>query len=101
MKYFFIGDEESAIAFRMAGVETALSTTEQEALTALNTAIADETIAIILITETAAQLIQDVVNQYIFALDFPLICEIPGASGRLPDRMTLHEMANHAIGVKI
>lgn len=101
MKYFFIGDEEAAIGFRMVGVETALVRTAEECLTALESAIKNKEVAIILIVDTTADLIREHVDEYVFTLDFPLICEIPGAGGRIPGRPTLHELATQAIGIKL
>lgn len=101
MKYFFIGDQESAIGFRMVGVETALVHTPEECLEALQSAINNKDIAIILIVDTAAEMIREHVDRYVFTLDFPLICEIPGVKGRTINRPTLHELATHAIGVKL
>ncbi len=101
MKYFFIGDEETAIGFRMVGVETALTRTAEDALSALQKAIEDKEIAIILIVDTVADMIREQVDQYIFTLDFPLICEIPGVNSSEQNRPSLHELATAAIGIKL
>lgn len=101
MKYFFIGDEETAIGFRMAGVETALVHTAEEALDALRKAIENKEIAIILIVDTIADMLREQVDQYIFTLDFPLICEIPGVNSNNQNRPSLHELAAAAIGIKL
>jgi len=101
MRYFVIGDEDAVLGFSMVGVGGTAVTTDDEARRALSSAIADSTIGIIIITERIADRMRSMVDKYIFTRQFPLIVEIPDRSGRAPDRPSLRDMINAAIGIRL
>lgn len=101
MKYFVIGDEDAVLGFQMVGVAGRAARDANEAELAFDAALVDEEVAIVLITEKAANFIRKKVDAYIFAHSFPLICEIPGRGGRDRSKPPLRELANAAIGIKI
>ena len=63
--------------------------------------IGDDSVGIVIITERVADLIRNAVDRYVFTADFPLILEVPDRNGSIPDRPTLRQTANQAIGVSV
>lgn len=101
MKYYVIGDEDTVLGFSLAGVEGESASNPAEAAAAFDTAIANQEIGILAITERVADFIRPRVDRYLFSEAFPLIVEIPDRTGRMPDRPTLRETVNHAIGIQL
>lgn len=101
MDYYVIGDEDTVLGFGMVGVRGREVSTEREANLALDAALEDREIGILIMTERTADLVRDRVEHLLFSEDFPLIVEIPDRSGTLPGRPTLREMVNDAIGIKV
>lgn len=101
MRYFVIGDEDTVLGFGLVGVDGMTVSSEEEAHSAFDQALNDGEIGVVLITERCADLIRTTVEQYLFTGDFPLILEIPDRTGKLPNRPTLRETANRAIGIHV
>jgi V/A-type H+/Na+-transporting ATPase subunit F len=101
MNYRVIGDEEAVLGFGMVGVKGYAVSTKEETAAAFDQAISDADVGIIIMTETAADLIRNRVDRYLFSREFPLIVEIPGRGGRDPNRPGLREMVNKAIGIHV
>jgi V/A-type H+-transporting ATPase subunit F len=101
VRYFIIGDEDAVLGFGMVGVEGRAVETADQAEEAFKTVLKDHSVGIIIITEKSADLIRELVDTYLFSEQFPLIVEIPGREGRDPDRPSLREMVNEAIGIKL
>ena len=101
MKYYIIGDDDTVLGFGMVGVAGQAAETETDAETAFSAALKDSEVGVVIITERVADLIRPVVNQYVFAKQFPLIVEIPDRKGKAPDRPGIRDMVNEAIGIKL
>jgi V/A-type H+-transporting ATPase subunit F len=101
MRYFVLGDEDTVLGFGMVGVEGRTVDTEAQAAEALDAVLTDGSIGILIITEGAAGLVRDRIDRLLFSEQFPLVVEIPDRRGRLPDRPSLRELVNQAIGIKI
>lgn len=101
MNFFVIGDEDTVLGFKLAGLEGRIVNSPEEAKEALDTAVANRDIGIIIITEKVAESIREEVDKFIFGTTFPLIVEIPDRSGPLPKKLSLKELARKAIGVGI
>ena len=85
----------------MVGVEGRIVETEDQAEEAFKAVLKDHSIGIIIITEKCADLIRETVDTYLFSEQFPLIVEIPDREGRDPNRPSLREMVNEAIGIRL
>jgi V/A-type H+-transporting ATPase subunit F len=85
----------------MVGVEGRVADSGEQAEQALEEALGDSEVGIIIITEPAADLIRSRVNEYVFSRSFPLIVEVPDRGGRSEDRPGLKEMVNRAIGISV
>lgn len=110
MKYFFIGEREIALAFRLVGVPCAVARTREQVLDAFNRATGKggaeaapvgEIPRVLILTESAASLIQDEEFAWQKSGRCPLIVEVPGLDGRLEGRKTLTESIAEAIGVNV
>ncbi len=101
MTYFLIGDEDAVLGFAMVGVSGRVVTNTEEAESAFRESIEGGEAGIIIITETAADFIRPLIDNYMFTSDFPLIVEIPGPGGRDPSRPSLRELVNRAIGINL
>jgi V/A-type H+-transporting ATPase subunit F len=101
MKYFIIGDEDSVLGFGLVGVQGQVAQSPPEAQAALNSALQDKEVGIVLITERVAELIRPLVDGYVFTSNFPLIVEIPDRLGPVSGKPGIREMVNAAIGIEL
>ena len=101
MKYFVIGDQDTVAGFRFAGLRGKVVDTPADAARALDSALQDETLGIIIITERVAAAVRDKVDAAIFARPLPVIVEIPDRTGPLSDRKSLMELIRQAVGVGV
>lgn len=101
MNYFVIGDQDTVLGFSLAGVEGKAVASREETETAFSEVMDKSDIAIVVITEKCAGWIRDRIENYLFTKDFPLIVEIPDRTGPNPDRPSLKQTINAAIGIKI
>ena len=101
MKFYVIGDEETVLGFRLAGVEGEVTRTEEEARQALERAFRMEDLGVVIIPERVAATIRHEVNQYLYKTTFPLIIEIPDRLGPLEGRGSVRDLVRAAVGVKL
>ena len=102
MRYFVISDNtDTQVGLRLAGVEGVLARTREEGLAAIDEALADPTIGILLITESLAEQCADKLAPLKLTGRTPLVVEIPDrhSTGRSHDSITRY--IREAIGVKI
>lgn len=100
MKIVVLGDKDTALGFRLAGVHEAYSFEEtiqelERAKNKLKELVEREDIGVILITERLAQKIE------IPDVTFPIILQIPDKYGSLYGEEQLREIVRKAIGVEI
>jgi vacuolar-type H+-ATPase subunit F/Vma7 len=101
MKVIVIGHPEAVLGFSLVGLQGHAASTAAEANQALDTALADASIGIVLVTMDVAGLIESRMNQLKLRSNTPLVVEIPGPAGISPDQASLDELVFRAIGVKI
>ncbi len=102
MRAFLISDNhDSLVGMRLAGIEGVLVHTPDEAYGAVKQALKIRDLAILAITEKAAEMAQEMVQQLRERGDLPLVVEIPDRFGtkRGPDFLTRY--VQEAIGVKM
>lgn len=101
MKYFVISDNtDTQVGMRLAGVDGVVARTREEGLTAIDMALSDSTIGILLITESLAGLCADRLDPVKVGGAGPLVVEIPDRDGgRRKDSITRY--VREAIGVKL
>lgn len=101
MEYFVIGDEDTVLGFGMVGVRGRHVNNERGAHAALDEALEDTEVGVLIITERVAEMVRQRVDTLLFSEDFPLVVEIPDRGGRMPERPTLRRMVNDAIGINV
>jgi V/A-type H+-transporting ATPase subunit F len=101
MRYHVIGDEDTVLGFRYAGVPGEIATTADEARSALQRVLRLGDVAILIMTDLVADLIRDQVNQVRFGLELPLVVEVPGPGGPSPLRKGLLTLIREAVGIKV
>jgi V/A-type H+-transporting ATPase subunit F len=101
MKLMVIGNQDAVWGFALAGVRGRIVTTAEELNRALDAALADKEVGIVLVTEDAANLARQRVDTAMVRSTVPLVVEIPGPAGPRPDRPPLSEVIRRTIGVRI
>lgn len=102
MKMYLISDNiDTYTGMRLAGVEGIVVHEHDELKAALENAIADKEIGIILLTEKFGRKFPEIVDNVKLHYKTPLIIEIPDrhGTGRKPDFITSY--VNEAIGLKL
>jgi V/A-type H+-transporting ATPase subunit F len=101
MKFFVIGDRQTVLGFRLVGIEGKRAEEREEALAALDGAVSRKDVGIVLVTEAVAERIRDEVDARLYGMGFPLVLEIPDASGPSPERPGIEDVVRKAIGISI
>jgi len=114
MVYFFLGDEELVTAFRFIGIDGIAVKNRQEATDVFRKITEGRespdlpdipggavSCQILILTEETADWLGDLMINWQLSGHYPLLVEIPGISGRLPDRKTLVELIREAIGIHV
>lgn len=101
MHYYVIGDEDTVLGFRFAGVPGEVVATASEAHDALQRVLRAGNVKILIMTETIADLIRPEVNAVRFDFVLPLLVEVPGPGGPSPARKDLLALIREAVGIKV
>lgn len=102
MNIYLISDNiDTQTGMRLAGIEGCVVHEKEELKEALNAALADKGIGIILITEKLSFEFPEIINDIKLNRKLPLLVEIPDrhGSGRRADFITSY--VNEAIGLKL
>ncbi len=102
MKMFLITDNgDTLTGMRLAGVEGVVVRSREELRTALETALADKELGILLLMERFGREFPELIDDVKLHHRLPLIVEIPDrhGTGRAPDFITSY--VNEAIGLKL
>lgn len=89
------------MGLRLAGIEGVVAHTRDEVLRELNRAIADDTIAIVLMTTLVINTCPEVIAELKLRLPKPLFVEIPDRHGSAKISETIDSYISEAIGIKI
>ena len=101
MKLLVVGSQDAVWGFALAGVHGQIVRTAEELNHALDAALADQEIGLVLVTEDVANLARQRVDTLMVRSTVPLVVEIPGPAGPRPDRPPLSDVLRRTIGVKI
>ena len=83
------------------GLEGEAVESPEGAREALEKAFESKETGIVIITERIADSIRDEIEDFTFGHAFPLIIEVPDREGPVEGRMSIRDMVNAAVGVKI
>lgn len=101
MKFFCIADEDTVRGFRLAGIEGQVVSTVEEAAAALDEAIVQPSLGVVILTQHTAASLRERVDGYRLQRDQPLFVEIPGPRGPLPNRKSLLDLVHSAVGISL
>jgi V/A-type H+/Na+-transporting ATPase subunit F len=101
MRILVIGHPEAVLGYSLVGVEGKQATSADEANQALDNALADSTIGIILVTGDVSAMIRSRMDNLQLHSTVPLVVEIPAPARVQPEQPSLNEVVFRAIGVKI
>jgi V/A-type H+-transporting ATPase subunit F len=96
-----IGDEDTVLGFRLAGVEGETVRTADETLESLERAFGRNDLGIVIMPERIVQLVRQQVDSHVTRAAFPLIIEVPDIAGPMEGRKTVKEMIRAAVGVQL
>jgi V/A-type H+-transporting ATPase subunit F len=117
MDYYFIGEAELVTAFRFIGIDGTAAANAETARAAFlritrgydvtsETTLpsldgSGEGCRALIITEEAADWLDEELTQWQLSGRYPLIVELPGTMGRQPGRKTLVDSIREAVGVRV
>lgn len=102
MRFYLISDNiDTQMGMRLAGVEGVVAHTESEVSEALEDAFADETIAVVLMTEKLVKLCGERVYDLKLNRSRPLIVEIPDRHGNSSISEAISRYVGEAVGIKL
>jgi vacuolar-type H+-ATPase subunit F/Vma7 len=110
--FFVVAEEEIVLAFRMVGVEGRSVSGREEALDAFRYATGTGSdpsgrpykgigAKVLVLTEDAADLVEDEALEWQLGGGFPLIVEIPSQGGTKQGRKGLVDLVREAVGIGI
>lgn len=102
MKFYLISDNvDTKMGMRFAGIPGVVVHEEDEVRRELTKAMADEEIAVILMTEKLVSLCPDIIYDLKLNRKQPLIVEIPDRHGNGRTKDSITRYVQEAIGVKL
>jgi V/A-type H+/Na+-transporting ATPase subunit F len=101
MRYHVIGDEDTVLGFRYAGIPGDPVADAAQASAAFARVRRLPDVAVIIITDRVADLIREQVNAERFDTVLPLVVEVPGPQGPSPERRDLLAMIREAVGIQV
>ncbi|KLO22230.1 Vacuolar H+transporting two-sector ATPase F subunit [Marinitoga sp. 1197] len=102
MKFFLISDNiDTSIGLRLSGVSGVVVHERNEILNTFNSVLKNKEIGVILITELAAEKIEEELKEHKLSGKLPLIFVIPDRHGWRGDKDFITKYVEEAIGVRI
>lgn len=99
--YRIIGDQDTCLGFRFAGVPGDTVTSREEALPAFQEALKDKSLQILILTEQVADWLDAEVTAHKLAVSRPYIATIQDIWGKVGRQRSLEQLIYEAVGVKI
>ena len=100
MQFYVVADEDTVVGFRYAGVPGRMVETPGEAADVIERLAAERAEMIVIVTERIAGAVRERINAIRFSEELPIIVEVPGPGGPVPDSPSLMKMIREAVGVK-
>lgn len=102
MKFFLLSDNvDTQVGMRLVGIDSEVVHEKEEFLNALEKALNDETIAVILVTTKLVELAPDVISELKLTQRKKLIVEIPDRHGNAKIGEAIDRYVSEAIGIKL
>ena len=97
----FIGDADTALGFRLAGVPGDIVTTREDALEAFSQALSDRNLVVLVMTEQVAQLISEQVTAHKLTASKPYVATVEDVWGYRGKTQSLEQLIYEAVGVRV
>ncbi len=101
MKVLVIGHPDAVLGLSLAGVEGVSAADREQANAALDAALKQRDLGIVLVTKDVARLMDSRMQQLKLRSTMPLIVEIPSPEGVEPGEPSLSEVVLRAIGIRL
>jgi V/A-type H+-transporting ATPase subunit F len=101
MRLLVIGSAPAVWGFSLAGIDGQIVTTEDGLTAAMEGALKDPNIGIVLVTSKVVDLRREWISNLMARSELPLIVEIVGPEGPSPNRPSINEMLRRTIGVRL
>ena len=101
MSYHIIGDQDTVLGYRFAGVTGDVVEAEEEGRAAFRAALADRSLMILLLTEAVEDMLGAEVTAHRMAAIPPYVTIVQDIWGPRGNRRSLQELIGEAVGVKI
>ncbi len=101
MKVLVVGHPDAVLGFSLAGVEGRAVTDAEGVNAALDAALKDHDLGIVLVTKDVARLVEGRMEDLKFHSTMPLIVEILSPEGQQPGEPSLGEIVLRAIGIRL
>ena len=102
MKFFLLSDNvDTQVGMRLVGIDGVIVHETKEFLSALETALNDESIAIILVTTKLVELAPHIISELKLTQPRKLIVEIPDRHGNAKIGEAIDHYVSEAIGIKL
>ncbi|MBN2299892.1 MAG: V-type ATP synthase subunit F [Acholeplasmataceae bacterium] len=102
MKFFLLSDNvDTQVGMRLVGIDSVVVHEKKEFLTALEKALNDESIAVILVTTKLIELAPSIISELKLTLKRKLIVEIPDRHGTAKIGEAIDRYVSEAIGIKL
>ena len=101
MSYHIIGDQDTVLGYRFAGVTGDAVETAEEARAAFSRAVGRAEPGILLLTRPVEDMLEEEVKAHRLSAEPPYIAVIPDIWGRGSRRKSLQQTISEAIGIKI
>lgn len=99
--YHIIGDQDTVLGYRFAGVSGDAVENAAQAKTAFEKAVEDPSVSVLLVTEAVEDMIPDVVMRHRMAAKPPYLTVVQDVWGPRSGRKSLQELINEAVGVRL
>ncbi len=99
--YHIIGDQDTVLGYRFAGVSGDAVEDVAQAKTAFEKAVEDPSITVLLLTEAVEDMIPEIVTRHRMAAKPPYVTVVQDVWGPRSGRKTLQTLINEAVGIRI
>lgn len=99
MEFFVLGDRDTVLGFRLAGVSGVIIESAEQGREILSQLIKEKHYGIIIVTEKIGKMIN--IEEYTYTLDFPLIVDIPDREGYDSNKKSIEEILRKTIGIAL
>ena len=99
--YHIIGDQDTVLGYRFAGVSGDVVEDAAQAKTAFEAALNDPSVTVLLVTEAVEDMIPELVMRHRMAAKPPYLAVVQDIWGPRGGRKSLQELINEAVGIRL